>query len=245
MAAVRSLYRTDLAHIHDSGFGDLSRDVAPALLRILRDHGLRRAHIVEAGCGSGILAKRLADAGHHVVGIDASEAMIRLARARAPRARFRVASLTTAFIPRCDAVIAIGEVLTYLPSWRAVRRFIARVHAALPPGALFLFDFIESAEWRTYAPKTMTGGDWTMTVRADVSRDGRVLTRRMTTVSAVGTKKRRAHETHRVRIYSREEMIGALATAGFRATMGRSFRNYRLMTGDVAVIARSDYDVPL
>jgi SAM-dependent methyltransferase len=179
------------------------------------------------------------------VGIDASAAMIRLARARAPSARFRVASLTTASIPRCDAVIAIGEVVTYLPSWRAVRRFIAQVHDALTPGGLFLFDFIETAERRTYAPKTMTGRDWTLTARADVSRDGCVLTRRMTTVRAVGTKKRRAHETHRVRIYSREEMLGALATAGFQSTMGHSFGNYRLMTADVAVIARSDYDVPL
>ncbi len=237
MAAAAPLYLSDLAYIHDRGFGDLANGVAPELLRILRGHGLRRARIVEAGCGSGALAKHLSDAGHSVLGIDVSPAMIRLARRQAPRARFRVASLTTARIPRCDAVIAVGEVITYLPSRRAVERFFARVARALRPGGVFLFDFIESAERRTYAPKRLGGDDWAIVVSADASADGATITRKIATVRKIGATHRRSRETHRVRIYSRDTIAAALAAAGFRAVMRRSFGKYRLMASDVAVIA--------
>jgi len=242
MAGLRPLYRTDLAYIHDRGFSDLAAGVAPELLRILRRHGLRRARIVEAGCGSGVLAKHLTDAGHHVLGIDASPAMIRLARQHAPRARFRVASLTTAQVPRCDAVIAVGEVITYLPSRRAVERFFARVARALRPGGLFLFDFIASAERRTYPPKSRGGDDWAIVARADVGRAGRVLTRRITTFRKIGSTYRKARETHRVRIHTPAEIAAALKRAGFSFRMRRSFGRYRLLRGDVAVLARCDYD---
>jgi SAM-dependent methyltransferase len=173
-----------------------------------------------------------------VIGIDISAAMIRLARVRAPNARFRVASLTTAPLPRCDAVIATGEVITYLPSARAVQRFVARVRAALRPGGLFLFDFIESGERRHYPPKSRGGNDWAIVAQADLSRDGRVITRRLTMFRKVRGRHRKSRETHRVRVYSREEIAETLARAGFESQMRRSFGRYRLMASDVAVIAR-------
>jgi 2-polyprenyl-3-methyl-5-hydroxy-6-metoxy-1,4-benzoquinol methylase len=238
MAPTRSLYLTDLAYIHDRGFGDLANGVASQVVRILNRHGIRRGRIVEAGCGSGILARHLADAGHDVIGIDASPAMIRLARVRAPNARFRVASVTTASIPRCDAVIAIGEVTTYLRSGRAVQQFISRVRTALRPGGLFLFDFIESGERRHYPPKSRGGEGWAIVAQADLSRNRRVITRRLTMFRKVGRRYRKSRETHRVRVYPREEIAAMLARAGFACEMRRSFGNHRLIAGDVAVIAR-------
>ncbi len=231
------LYRSDLAYIHDKGFSDLARNVAPELIRLLRGHGVRSGDIVEAGCGSGILARQLTDAGYRVIGIDASPAMIRLARAHAPAARFRVASVASASIPRCDAVIAVGEVISYLPSRRAVERFFAHVHDALPPAGLFLFDFIESAARRTYAPKSRAGDDWAIVAQADVSGDGRILTRRLTMFRKVDGAYRKSRETHRVRIYPRDDIRAALERAGFACTMRRSFGRHRLMAGDVAVFA--------
>jgi SAM-dependent methyltransferase len=237
MAATHPLYLTDLAHIHDRAFGDVANGVAPELARILARHGIRRGRIVDAGCGSGILARHLVDAGHRVFGIDASPAMIRLARARAPKGTFRVASIAKTPIPRCDAVVAIGEVITYLPSRRAVEGFFGRVRAALAPGGLFLFDFIESGERRHYPPKSRAGDDWVLVAQADLARDGRAITRRLTMFRKIGRTDRKSRETHRVRIYSRDELASALAQAGFVAVMRRSFGKYRLMAGDVAVVA--------
>jgi SAM-dependent methyltransferase len=231
------VYSEDLAYIHDAGWGDLARDAAPELVRILRRHAIRSARIVDAGCGSGILARHLVGAGYRVHGFDASPAMIRLARRNAPGARFRVASLAGARIPPCDAAIAIGEVISYVGSWRTLVRFFRRVRDALAPGGLFLFDFIESADRRTYSPKSRGGKDWVLVARADLSDSGRVVTRHLTMFRKVGGQYRRSREVHRVHIYPRETIAAALADAGFTAELRRSFGGYRLMHGDVAVIA--------
>src|SRR5437764_12214022 len=89
------VYSTDLAYIHDAGFSDFAERAAPELVNILARHGIRRGLVVDVGCGSGVLANGLIEAGYDVVGVDASPAMIRLARAGAPRATFRSASVAT------------------------------------------------------------------------------------------------------------------------------------------------------
>jgi len=232
------MYGAELSHIHDVAFGDVARGASPEIIRLLRRVARRRTDsaplVVEVGCGSGILARALVDKGFRVLGIDVSPHMIRLARARAPRARFRIASLVDAAMPRCDAVIAIGEVVTYVPGGlRPLRRFFDRVHRALHPGGILIFDFLESAARRTFPPKCINGEDWSLVVRADLDARGRVLTRRMW-MGSVSIER----EIHRVRIYSRQEIADALRASGFRVEMRRSFGSYRLLPGDVAVIAQ-------
>jgi SAM-dependent methyltransferase len=231
------LYSTDLAYVHHAGFGELARLAAPELVRILRAHGIPRGHIVELGCGSGITARYLIEHGYDVTGIDASKAMIRLAREIAPKARLRVASLTRARIPRCDAVIAIGEVVTYVPGdIAALERVFASVRKGLAPGGVLIFDFIESGERRTY--KSRNGRDWVIASRATLDRSRRILTRQIVVVRHARGRFRRANETHTIRIYNRRVIRDALARAGFSVRMSRSYGRYKLLPGDVAVIAR-------
>jgi SAM-dependent methyltransferase len=236
-----SLYQEDLAYIHDAGFGGLASRFAPGVLRLLRtrDPGAaRRRTVVDIGCGSGILASRLAAAHYDVVGIDASPAMIRLARSRVPRARFRVASLVDARLPPAIAVVAIGEVVSYVPGGiRALRRFFGRVRKSLSPGGVFIFDFIESARRRTFRGHSFAGADWALVASAAADRSGRRITRTITTFRKIGSDYRQTQETHRVRIYSRRDIGRALSTAGFEFTMRRSMGAYRLIAGDVVVIA--------
>jgi SAM-dependent methyltransferase len=239
------VYSTDLAYVHDAGFRDLAEGAAPEIVRLLRGHGITSGRIVEAGCGSGVLARHLVEAGYDVTGFDASPAMIRLARANASGARqgaearsakatFRVAPIERARIPPCAAVIATGEVITYA---RSFRPFFRRVSAALPTGGLFIFDFIESAERRTYPPKSRAGADWAIVLEADVNPAGTILTRRITVFRKIAREYRQSHETHRIRIYSREDVGEALSAAGFVFRMRRSYGSYRLLPGDVAVVA--------
>jgi SAM-dependent methyltransferase len=246
------LYSTDLAYIHDAGFNEFSERASPEIARILRRHGIRPSsdsrkvtRIVEVGCGSGTLARHLTGEGYAVVGFDVSPAMLQLARAKVPAAIFRTRSLTDARLPSCAAVIAIGEVITYVPARGrgielppALRRFFVRVHEALKPGGLFIFDFIESAARRTYEARTKGGRGWVIAAHAEVDDRGSVLTRRLVTIRRIGRQYRRAQETHRVRIYTRAAVARALAAAGFTASMSRSHGRHRLMAGDVAVIAR-------
>ena len=230
------MYSADLAYIHDAGFGDFARKAAPEIIRILRKHGIRSGRVVEVGSGSGILARCLVDAGFDVTGIDRSRDMIKLARAKAPEATFRQGSLTRTRIPRCKAVIAIGEVVSYVST--SLRPFFTRVHASLERGGVLVFDFMESGERRTYAGKSFEGPDWAVILRATLEDDGQTLTRRMTLLRNIGGKYRRTHETHRVRLRDCGDVRDALQDAGFSVTLRRSYGRHRLMPGDVAVIAR-------
>ena len=245
------MFATDLAFIHDAGFGAFAEGAAPEIVRILRQHGIaagakprRQPRIVEVGCGSGTLARRLVDSGYEVVGFDISAAMLQLARRKVPEARFRRRSLTDLRVPKCAAVVAIGEVITYVPASaskagvpRSLCRFFARAHDALEPGGLLIFDFIESAAKRTYRAKSKAGPGWVIAAHAELDDAGRTLTRRLVTIRRIGRQFRRSQELHGVRIYPRRAVGEALAAAGFTARMSRAYGRYDLMQGDVAVIA--------
>jgi 2-polyprenyl-3-methyl-5-hydroxy-6-metoxy-1,4-benzoquinol methylase len=111
---VSGWYGEDLAYIHDVSHADFALDSAPGILEILAHSGIEDGVVVDLGCGTGLLARELIDAGYGVFGVDISGAMIEIARKRAPEAEFRVGSLFEVEIPRCEAVTAISEVLNYL-----------------------------------------------------------------------------------------------------------------------------------
>lgn len=184
--------------------------------------------MVELGCGSGATAAALADAGHQVLGIDASRAMVELARSRAPAARFRVGSWVDAEIPACDAVLAIGEVLGYVGSAHGtkaeLRDLFGRVRSAIGPKGLFVFDLAtpgrvpagESANFRV-------GEDW---VILHVStEDGPRLQRRITTFRKIagGATYRRTEEVHRLRLWQAREIEEMLREAHFRVQIRRGY----------------------
>ena len=150
MRAPRRPYGEDLAFVHDIGFGGFAGEAAPGVLAILAEAGVRSGRVVDLGCGSGIWAERLVGRGYEVLGIDISEAMIRRARRRVESAEFRVGSVFRAEIPTCRAVTSLGECLSYLVEGRAgdggLIRLFRRVHAALAPGGVFVFDLMEPGE---------------------------------------------------------------------------------------------------
>lgn len=131
-------YKKDLAHIHDAGYGDFALGTAPSILEILDRNKIWEGLVVDLGCGSGLWARELTKARYRILGIDISEAMVDIARRRAPEAKFRVQSLFEADSPPCEAVTSIGECLNYLfdpdnDRQRLVSLF-QRTYDALAPG---------------------------------------------------------------------------------------------------------------
>ena len=240
-----SSYREDLAFINDDGFSDFTAGTTPGLLAILRRAGVRTGLVVDLGCGSGRWAAALGDAGYDVLGVDLSPAMIRLARKRAPLARFETGSLLNAKLPACDAVTAIGEVVNYQfdpkHSKSALTRLFRRIHAALRPGGVFVFDVAgpDRVPAETPASYWKEGPGWSIHVEVDGNARSRWMTRTIVCFRQDGKGRyRRSEETHRLRLLDAAEVAAELETIGFRARLQDGYGRFRLYPGLRAVIAR-------
>lgn len=94
--------------------------------------------ILDLGCGTGDIAVAMSKRGAHVVGVDASPAMIASARERFPDQDFRVADAAELpFETGFDAVYS-HAVLHWVPRADEAARSIAR---ALKPGGRFVAEF--------------------------------------------------------------------------------------------------------
>lgn len=223
-------YRDDLAWIHHAGFSEFAEAASSGVIELLLRHGIRDGLVVDAGCGSGILARELTRAGFDVLGIDASPSMIALARTTAPAARFAVASLDDFELPPCDAITAMGEVLNYADA----RAFLPRAARALRAGGLLVFDVAERGSYPPYDERRVDGDDWA--VIAIKESDGTRLTRRVHTFRMIGGAMRRDEEVHTLELYDRAELL-ALLRKNFRVSVRRSYGGYRLPQGHAVYIA--------
>jgi SAM-dependent methyltransferase len=236
-------YRTDLAYIHDAAYGKYAEHAAPVLLSALKRARIPSGLVIDLGCGSGILTERVAAAGFDVLGLDISPAMIALARKRVPKARFQVASFVDAALPPCVAVAAIGEVVNYCfdpeNSDATIRNLFRRVHDALCPRGLFLFDFAERGRGSTgLPPHGRAGADWAVIAEGQEDRQRGLLTRRITTFRKVGKHYRRDEETHVQRLLRRKDVMRELRPIGFRVRLLRNYGSVRLPRGWTAILAR-------
>jgi SAM-dependent methyltransferase len=237
------IYRDDLAYIHDRGFSEFAESAAAGVIELLAsllpvaggEKGNTSAPlIVEAGCGTGILARELTKAGYDVLGFDASQAMVPLARRNAPRARFRRASFDAMRIPPCDAIIAMGEVLNY-GTFDAVSTFVTNASRALRSGGVLLFDVAERGSYPAHDEHRSGGADWS--VIAIKESDGVRLTRRVLTFRNVGGSIRRDEEVHELELYDRKQLRALLREHGFRTKIRRSYGTRRLPPGHAVYVA--------
>lgn len=71
--------------------------------------------ILDAGCGTGRVAKELARVGNYVVGLDISATMLAKARRSAPHLSWRLGDLSCVRLERrFDAIVLAGNVMTFL-----------------------------------------------------------------------------------------------------------------------------------
>jgi SAM-dependent methyltransferase len=208
-------YGADLAAIHADGFTALAEAAAREAGWRVPPGGL----VVELGCGDGTTAAVLAAAGNDVVGIDVSPAMVELARANVPDAEFRVGSFVDAVLPpNCDAVLAVGEVLGYLLDERSeLDDVFARIHAALCPGGLLLFDLAGPGRVPPAGVRAWTEGEgWTVVVDA-VEHDDLLERRIVAFREQPDGSFRRTEELHRLRLHHPRRVLERLREAGFIA----------------------------
>jgi SAM-dependent methyltransferase len=237
-------YKNDLAYIHDIGFGDFAKQAAPGLLKILRRNGITNGLVVDLGCGSGIWAQELIKVGYEVLGVDVSAAMIKLARKRAPHARFIKQSFLKMLLPQCVAVTAIGECFNYLfdesNNQKALFRFFSQVNEALVPGGVFIFDVIEPGlvSGSQSSLRHSQGKDWAILLQIEEDSRKHILTRRMTIFRRIGKLYRRDVEIHRCQLYKGSELARELRRLGFKVRLLHSYGTFQLYKNRVGFVAR-------
>lgn len=228
-----AFYADDLAYVHHTGFADLARGAAPAIAALLERRGHAGGHVVDLGCGSGLLVRALVERGFTTTGVDLSPAMIALARRESPTTTFVTGSLYDARLPRASAVLAVGEPLNYaeVTSGGRLRApplapFFRKVARALPAGGLFVFDVIVDGPGRSLTRTGFQAGPrFTVCVTTTEDRARTRLTRAITSFVAerdVGPY-RRTHEVHHVRVLNTRALVSALDDAGFDVVVKKRY----------------------
>ncbi len=137
-------YRGMAGHYDLHGWDWYAPTYGSRLLDLLRERGLARgASILDAGCGTGSLALKLAAEGYRVTGVDLSPEMIARARKKDPARSvdLRVGDITSlALGSTFDAVVSVADVFNHLESLDDWEAALKSLHAHLRPGGLLLVD---------------------------------------------------------------------------------------------------------
>ena len=105
---------------------------APAFLELVPDPG---EITLDLGCGEGRLARELVRRGHRVVGVDASETLVRLAAEADPESEYRVAD--AADLPLADKSVDLVVAFMTLMDIADAATAIAESARVLRPGGRF------------------------------------------------------------------------------------------------------------
>ena len=175
--------------------------------------------VVDVGCGAGPLTAALVQAGFEVTAMDSSARLVEIARAAVPGARFIYTSVYDAEIPPCEAIVAMGEPLTYhaavADADSLVKGFFERASDVLPTGGMLIFDIIELGEPALAGRFWSSGDDWAVLGDTKEDQDSQMLVRNIETFRRVGQFYRRGREVHRVRLFDTRTLRTQLAACGF------------------------------
>jgi SAM-dependent methyltransferase len=243
MAAVPTsepYYRRDLAQVHHLGFGFHADRCAAGILAMLEHVRATNGLVVELGCGSGLLTRRLLEAGHRVIATDASPAMLDLARDVAPGAEeIRRLVLPDDAIPECDAIVSVGHVLSYLPDEASVDRALVAAADALRPGGVIAIDLCDlrwGEVFRDAPSQGRVGDTWAIISNFSLPRPN-LFVREMTSfVQTEGGTWRRDEERHENVLVDTARVPALLAAHGLETRVSRSFGDEELPEGLVTIV---------
>ncbi|HTI02157.1 MAG TPA: methyltransferase domain-containing protein [Acidisoma sp.] len=113
--------------------------------------------VLDLGCGTGLLARRLVRLGHRVTGVDPAAAMIAFGRAQPEGDRILWHHGTIDALPPAacfDAVIMTGHAFQCLTTPEAVAGTMAAVRRHLAPGGRFMFESRNPLvrDWDSWTP---------------------------------------------------------------------------------------------
>jgi SAM-dependent methyltransferase len=229
-------YGPDLALVHHRGFAFHATACAPGILALLEEVLARGGVVLELGCGSGLLTRKLLDAGHRVIATDASAAMLEVASEHLDTdgLELRQLILPDDPLPDADAIVAIGHPLNYLPDAAAIDRALVAIAAALRPGGVLAIDICD-LEWGALRHDVIgqgrIGEDWAIITEFSTPTPDRFL-REITTFLPNGDGSwRRASEYHENTLIDTSQLPARLAALGIKAQLSNAFADETLPEG--------------
>jgi SAM-dependent methyltransferase len=133
---------TLLASVYDVIMAEVEYDEWAGFILDLADaRGYRGGSMLDLGCGTGNSTAPMHERGLDVTGVDASAAMLAVARGKLPDIEFHQAGFTELRLGRTfEVVYSVFDALNNLLTDADMRRALERVHQHLVPGGLFIFD---------------------------------------------------------------------------------------------------------
>jgi SAM-dependent methyltransferase len=242
MAPDAPYYRDDLALVHHLGFGFHADLCAPGILALLEPVRQRDGVVLELGCGSGLLTRYLVDAGHRVIATDASPAMLDLTRRNVPEAEdIRQLVLPDDPLPKADAVVSIGHVLSYLDDEPSLDKALVAVAEALEPGGIMALD-LEDLQWgdlRGDAPASgRVGDDWAIVLEYERPATNTFVRQMACFVKNDDGTWRRDDERHANVLTDTSRVPRLLGEHGVEAEVRASFGDEELPDGLAVIVGR-------
>lgn len=209
---------TALARVYDAIMQDVPYEEWLAfVLRRVTERGWRGGRVLDVGCGTGNASLPLLERGFEVVGLDASEAMLAMARRKLPQGVWLRGDVRDASLPGpFSLAVSVFDTMNNLLEEADMLAALRHLHAHLSPGGQLAFDVNTTVGLTSLWEGDVAEG-WAGDVhyRWEHSWDQQ---RRLASVEAwCSTPKESFVEVHHERPYDPEQIARLLAQAGFEA----------------------------
>ncbi|MDF2487373.1 MAG: hypothetical protein K0R46_3541 [Herbinix sp.] len=137
---------TGFASVYDIFMDNIPYDEwAEYIEHLLKKNNIKDGLILELGCGTGSITERLAEKGYDMIGIDASEDMLAIARENSEVSNNKTLYLCQdmrdfELYGTVAAVISVCDSMNYITTEEDLLKVFRLVNNYLDPGGLFLFD---------------------------------------------------------------------------------------------------------
>jgi SAM-dependent methyltransferase len=213
------IYGKDFAAIYDRWWTSWGERMWPRYLGLARRACPGARSWLDLCCGTGALLQRVRSEGFRCAGVDASRAMIRIARRRVPSSELSVQDLRRLSVAGTfDVISCTYDSLNYLTAARDLWQVFRRVRGLLDPRGVFLFDMNTGAgmqdNWRSAF--VLREREDAVVVEASFDARRALGTCRITGFLREGRRYRRFEEVHIERGYWAGEIDAFLLRAGWR-----------------------------
>lgn len=154
---------TGFANVYDIFMDNVPYDEWTSyLLGLLKEYGIEDQLVLELGCGTGSMTRRLAAQGYDMIGIDYSEDMLEIARDKDMEAGYSFDQILYLnqdmrefeLYGTVAAVVSICDSMNYITSLEDLKKVFQLVNNYLDPRGLFIFDLNTIHKYRDILGET-------------------------------------------------------------------------------------------